>query len=259
MNHHLQLEDKLLWLFGKSGSGKTSFFKKVLLPRWTNENIFVFTKDPTEWSSTPNITLLSKDFIIQNISTLPENSLIFFDDFSKSCSDKHFQEIVNFNLRHEKKTLIISVHDTFKSGLFTDLCQASRFFITYSPSSLKLLQVLDKQYNTNFRAKFQANYSKGVTQHHIAFLNSDTQIFIPNFTLTSPTEMFTFDDSKISIHPSDQPCGMIQETELQETADIPLFLYPKWEKKGRYVLKAIKEFLDKNNYLKGKAANLKHF
>ena len=95
------------------------------------------------------------------------------------------------------------MHDTFKSGLFTDLCQASRFFITYSPSSLKLLQVLAKQYNTNFRAKFQAHYSQGVRQHHIAFLNSDTQILIPNFTLTAPTKMFTFDNSKLIIHTSD--------------------------------------------------------
>ena len=103
MNQHLQLEHKLLWLFGKSGSGKTSFFKAVLLPRWSNGDIYILTKDSTEWSSTPNITILSKDFNIQNISTLPENSLIFFDDFSKACSDKQFQEIVNFNLRHEKK------------------------------------------------------------------------------------------------------------------------------------------------------------
>jgi len=254
MNQHLQLEHKLVWLFGKSGSGKTSFFKEVLLPRWSNGEIYILSKDPVEWSSTPTINLLPKDFNIQNISTLPENSLIFFDDFSKSCSDKHFQEIVNFNLRHEKKTLIISVHDTFKSGLFTDLCQASRFFITYSPSSLKLLQVLDKQYNTNFRAKFQANYSKGVAQHHIAFLNSDTQIFIPHFTLTAPTEMFTFDDSKLTIHPGSCGQPLIPD---EESEPIPLFLYPKWEKKGRYVLKAIKEFLDKNNYLKGTKKYLK--
>ena len=254
MNQHLQLEDKLLWLFGKSGSGKTSFFKEVLLPRWSNGEIYIFTKDTAEWTATPTINILPKDFNIQNISTLPENSLIFFDDFSKSCSDKHFQEIVNFNLRHEKKTLIISVHDTFKSGLFTDLCQASRFFLTYSPSSLKLLQVLDKQYNTNFKTKFQTNYSKGVAHHHVAFLNSDTQIFIPNFTLTAPTEMFMFDDTKLILHPSDQTCGqsLTTTTSTDTEEEVPLFLYPKWEKKGRYVLKAIQAFLDKNNYLKGK-------
>ena len=147
----------------------------------------------------------------------------------------------------------------FQIRLFSDLCQASRFFITYSPSSLKLLQNLDKQYNTNFQAKFQAHYSQGVRQYYIAFLNSDTQIFIPNFTLTAPTKIFTLDDSKLIIHPSDQACGQTMKAVDEELEPIPLFLYPKWEKKGRYVLKAIKEFLDKNNYLKGRKIFLKFY
>lgn len=143
------------------------------------------------------------------------------------------------------------MHDTFKSGLFTDLCQASRFFITYSPSSLKLLQILDKQYKTNFRAKFQANYSSGVNQHHIAYLNTDNQIFITNFSFKIASKMFTFDDTELVIHPIAQPCGGAAAVEPPDEEQVPLFLYPKWERKGRYVLSAIKAFIDKNNYLKG--------
>ena len=139
------------------------------------------------------------------------------------------------------------MHDTFKSG-------CSQIFVKPQDSSL-LLQNLDKQYNTNFQAKFQAHYSQGVRQYYIAFLNSDTQIFIPNFTLTAPTNIFTFDDSKLIIHPSDQVCGQTKVDE--ELEPIPLFLNPKWEKKGRYMLTAIKEFLDKNNYLKGRKIFLK--
>lgn len=259
MNQYLKLDGKLIWLFGKSGTGKTNYFTSQLLPNWHEGPVYVKSKDPEEWKDKP-VELLENNFDIANIDDLPSNCLIFFDDFVKKGQDKDFQEIVNFNLRHESKTLILCIHDIFKSGLYSDLLQSSHFFITYCPSSLKLLQILDKQYKFNFREKFQAVYSLGVTNHHIAYLNTDTQTFFPNLNLrpdyTSPIEMFHFDESKVIFHSSDQPCPSsgIVENDAEgtlETSAIPLHLF-KWEKRGRYVLKALQGLLDDKNCLLGK-------
>ena len=242
----------------QSGSGKSSFFINHLLARWSDGPVYVKAKDEKEWED-KKVELLKADFDIEHIKSLPNNCLIFFDDFVKTCNDKKFQEIVNYNLRHECKTLILCIHDVFKSGLYNDLIQSSHFFITYCPGSLKLLQILDKQYKFNFRSKFQEHYAQGIIKHYIAFLNTDSQTFFPAFNIlleqTGSTEMFNFDESQVVFHSKNMACPNVaavsNEEGLLETDSLPLHLYPKWEKRARYVLKIIKAMIDDQNCLKG--------
>ena len=228
----------------------------------TTSSVYVKAKDTNEWkASDPQIKLLDSDFTVDKISTLPNNSLIFIDDFQKQCSDSEFQTIVNYTLRHERKTLILSIHDIYKSKLYSDIFQSTHFFITYSPSASKFLQLIDKQYCLEFRKKFQKYYPTGIKNKDIAFVNTNTQIFVESIntvlSLSGKTKMFLFDDSVLSVHPIEMPCSSISDSPSASSTsppqnDIPLFLYPKWQKRGEYVLKHLHAFLDPNNCLTGK-------
>ena len=60
--------------------------------------------------------------------------------------------------------------------------------------------------------------------------------------------MFKFDEYKV--HLATEPCS--DNPSSEKPCAVPLHLFPKWEKRGRYVLKEIQAFLDSSNCLAGR-------
>ena len=142
----------------------------------------------------------------------------------------------------------MGIHDIFHTGLYSFLLQSSIFFLTYCSTNIKLLQIIDKQFNSTFKNKFQNFYSEGLDTHSVAFLDTDSQVFFPaiNTLFQKKTAiMFKFDEYKV--HLASEPCTPSSE----KPCAVPLHLFPKWEKRGRYVLKEIQAFLDSSNCLAG--------
>ena len=146
----------------------------------------------------------------------------------------------------------MGIHDIFHTGLYSSLLQSSIFFLTYCSTNIKLLQIIDKQFNSSFRKHFQDFYSEGLANHSVAFLNTDSQVFFPALNALfhkKSTNMFKFDEYKV--HLTTESCSDNPGSSSEKPCAIPLHLFPKWEKRGRYVLKEIRAFLDSNNCLAG--------
>ena len=239
----------------QSGTGKTTFFKNYLLPNWTGGPVYIHSKDLTEF---PQDQLLPSSFTVAQLGELDSDCLVFFDDYQLDSKTADFKQVVNFKLTHERKSLVISLHDVYKSNLYSDICQGGRFFLTYCPASLKLLQILDKAFQTQFRAIFQIDYAAGVFNKNIAYLNTDALIFLPKIDEhfnALPTTMFKFDQTPFAVHLADTPCGgSSKEDDLTPAAasiDESLALYPKWQKKALFVLKQLRGWIDTDNCLIG--------
>jgi hypothetical protein len=97
--------------------------------------VYVQTAGPTDFQNVSGISFLPANFTIDedNFSSITENSLVVFDDFSFKLADNkqakiNFLKIVNYILRHKKLTLILVIHNLLSNNLSNDILSAHHVF-----------------------------------------------------------------------------------------------------------------------------------
>ena len=101
--------------------------------------MYIQTAGPTDFQNVSGISFLPANFTIDedNFSSITENSLVVFDDFSFKLADNkqakiNFLKIVNYILRHKKLTLILVIHNLLSNNLSNDILSAHHVFLSYS-------------------------------------------------------------------------------------------------------------------------------
>ena len=112
--------------------------------------MYVQTAGPSDFQNVSGISFLPANFPIDedNFSSITENSLVVFEDFSFKLADNkqakiNFLKIVNYILRHKKLTLILVIHNLFSNNLSNDILCAvcvKKFFI-FDTFFLKIIMV----------------------------------------------------------------------------------------------------------------------
>jgi hypothetical protein len=103
--------------------------------------VFIHSRDQHEYSFNDKITFLDNDFYVseKNFKNLPDNSIVFLDDFILNKSNTNtkqnkneFLNVVNYYLRHHKITLFLIIHNIYSNGLLNEILLAPHLFVSYS-------------------------------------------------------------------------------------------------------------------------------
>jgi hypothetical protein len=104
-------------------------------------SVFIHSRDQHEYSSNDKITFLKNDFYVseKNFKSLPDNSIVFLDDFVLNKSNTNtkqnkseFLNVVNYYLRHHNITLFLIIHNIYSNGLLNEILLAPHLFVSYS-------------------------------------------------------------------------------------------------------------------------------
>lgn len=72
----------------------------------------------------------------RHFQTLPDNSMVFLDDFSLKNSSKEskteFLKVINYYLRHHNITLFIIIHNLYNIGLQNEILLAPHIILAYT-------------------------------------------------------------------------------------------------------------------------------
>jgi hypothetical protein len=145
---------------------KTSFFYIVLI-FLLDFNVYIQTKEPTEYPTSEKIHYLDNIFTIseENFLSLKNNSVVILDDFSFQTINKQnkidFLRVLNYTLRHRNITLFLIIHNLFSVGLFHEILTAPHIFIAYSNLGYYIIRFFIKITNNNCYDFFIISYFLG--------------------------------------------------------------------------------------------------
>ena len=208
----LPIQNKLSFVCGSSGTGKTAFIKQ-LLSYIDSSNVYIFCQDWLEWEAT-KYSKISTENPVDNLDLfdqIPSSSIVILDDYFHSQSSKssqNFREIVNFKLRHNEITLICLIHQFTKVNLYSVFILCENIFITYSKVNLKVLFQIFVNYGIDFRDEFNSIYSEGQAKYYVGYLNLKLNYFVPKASILlthqeNPISMFKDGDEYLIFKKSD--------------------------------------------------------
>ena len=263
----LKLQNKLNFILGGSGSGKTIFLHK-LLKCLNMTKLTVYGFDCVEWNSFEKIPTLDFKFIegdpfLTNAINSIRDQFIVFEDFSlQKAQEKYFYKFVNYTLRHQNITLFIIAHSLFKTNLFHKIISGTSIFLTSSPNNIPFCQKWDKLYCMNSLQLLKQNINlANNTKRPVLYLTS--QFMVNN--IEELLELTSIEPEKVKMFKNDKVYYLLETAKYQleksneqdEEIDHSLecFLenfeeiYPKRFKKIKLLIKAIYTFLVKNKFL----------
>jgi ABC-type ATPase involved in cell division len=132
---------QLVFIVAESGYGKSSLVRILLSNLNPDLPVFIQTRDQHEFPSKYKINFLENDFDVSenNFKNLPDNSIVFLDDFVLNKSNTNikqnkseFLNVVNYYLRHHNITLFLIVHNIYSNGLLNEILLAPHLLVSYS-------------------------------------------------------------------------------------------------------------------------------
>ena len=96
--------------------------------------VYIQTKEKDDFRNLSSVQFLPHDFAIteEHFKTLPDKSIVVFDDFTLRSSKQEFLNIVNYWLRHHKITLFVVIHNMYNNGLLHSILLSPHLILAYS-------------------------------------------------------------------------------------------------------------------------------
>ena len=263
----LKLQNKLNFVLGGSGTGKTFFLHK-LLKSLNMAKLTVYGFDCKEWKPFEKIPSMDFDFIegdpfLNNEINSRKDQFIVFEDFSlQKPQEKYFYKFVNYTLRHQNITLFIIAHSLFKTNLFNKIVSGTSIFLTSSPNNIPFCQKWDKLYCTASLNLLKQNINLvSATNRPVLYLTN--QFMVNNIgdllekTAIEPEKVKMFKNDKVYYLLETSKYQLEEPTKGDEDSDncLESFLenfeeiYPKRFNKIKLLIKAVYGFLIKNKFL----------
>ena len=263
----LNLRNKLNFVMGGSGAGKTYFLNK-LLTQLAVSKLTVYGLDRAEWKAFEKVTNLDFTFIEEDPFVNEEiNSIrdqfIVFEDFSlQRPQEKYFYKFVNYTLRHHNITLFIIAHSLFKTNLFHKIVSGTSIFLTSSPSNVPFCQKWDKIYHVDSLQILKQNINL-ISNINRPVLYLTSQFMVNNIdellsgSSGRPERVKMFKNDKVyylletSKYQLEESNAQEQKTEssLEEFLESFEEIYPKRFSKIKLFIKAVYGFLKKHKFL----------
>ena len=263
----LNLKNKLNFVMGGSGAGKTYFLHR-LLAQTTLLKLTVYGFDRGEWSSfenNPNLdfAFVEEDpFLSGQINSIRDQCIVFEDFSLQKPQEKHFYKFVNYTLRHHNITLFIIAHSLFKTNLFHKIISGTSVFLTSSPNNIPFCQKWDKMYFVDSLQIMKQNISlASSTNRPVLYLTSQFMVNNIDELLVEPSDH----PEKVKMFKNDKVYYLLETSKYQleehSTPDdetescLENFLesfeeiYPKRFSKIKLLIKAVYGFLKKNKLL----------
>ena len=262
----LQLQNKLNFVLGGSGTGKTFFLHK-LLECLNMTKLTVYGFDCNEWRafekfSTLDFAFIEGDpFVTDEINSIKDQFVVFEDFSLQKSQEKYFYKFVNYTLRHQNITLFIIAHSLFKTNLFNKIVSGTSIFLTSSPNNIPFCQKWDKLYCMTSLNLLKQNINLvSSTNRPVLYLTN--QFMVNN--IGELLEKAAIEPEKVKMFKNDKVYYLLETTkyQLEEPSQeddqdhcLENFLenfeeiYPKRFNKIKLLIKAVYNFLSKNKFL----------
>ena len=137
------------YIIGPSGSGKSSFLKKLLGSYPAGTPVYVSALDRGEYEKSNNFILLDKNPFVTvfDFSQIPDGSVLVIEDYIAQPSHKNFQYFVNYRARHHRIDTYIVTHQLYYNKLSFFLQHAQELYLTTAHANLLIAKRLDASYN----------------------------------------------------------------------------------------------------------------
>ena len=263
----LKLQNKLNFVLGGSGTGKTFFLHK-LLECLHMKKLTVYGFDSNEWKPFERLAgvdfafIEGDPFLNDEINSI-RNQFVVFEDFSlQKSQEKYFYKFVNYTLRHQNITLFIIAHSLFKTNLFHKIVSGTSIFLTSSPNNIPFCQKWDKLYCMGSLNLLRQNIDLvSATNRPVLYL---TNQFIVN-NIGALLERTAIEPEKVKMFKNDKVYYLLETSKYQleepskendeEDNCLENFLenfeeiYPKRFHKIKLLIKSVYNFLKKHKFL----------
>ena len=137
------------YVIGPSGSGKSSFLKKVLSTYPNDSTVYVSALDHSEYKKSEGFVLLESNPFVDffDFSQIPDGSVLVVEDYIAQPSHKNFQYFVNYRARHHRIDTYIVTHQLYYNKLGFFLQHAQELYLTTAHANLPIAKRLDGLYN----------------------------------------------------------------------------------------------------------------